>query len=63
MFEFGKRYTVTFYEQDGRRSRQAVEKDLEVVSVEIPLVKFQRGGHEVVVNTTSPAFLKGVLQA
>ncbi len=62
MFEFGKKYRLTFQHNDGKDSRREVEGDLEVVSVEIPLVKFQRGDRQFVVNVASPAFVKGELQ-
>lgn len=61
MFEFGKRYTLTFY--DAQMNATEVEEDLEVVSSEIPLVKFQRDERQFIVNISSPAFVKGELQA
>ena len=62
MFEFGRKYSLQFFEQNGRKSKTLVEKNMEVVSVEMPLVKFKRGGQEVVVNASSPVFVKGTLE-
>ena len=63
MFEFGKKYILTFAVPEGDKSKATIERDMEVVSEDMPLVKFTRNGQDVVVNTASPFFFKGEIQS
>jgi hypothetical protein len=63
MFEFGKKYTLTFAMPNGDAGKSIIEKDMEVVSEDMPLVKFARDGQDVVINTASPFFFKGEIQS
>lgn len=57
MFLVGREYQVTLVEVDDHTTYGACL----VVSVEMPLVKFEHAGKEMIVNTSSPVFAKAEL--
>ena len=63
MFEFGKKYKLSFHVPKWRSYKVIIEKDMECVSEELPIVKFMRGNQELIVNVSSPSFIKGELQS
>lgn len=62
MFDFGKKYTLEFYSSKDGQPEIISESDMEVVSSDIPLVKFSRDSQDVVINVSSPAFVRGTRQ-
>ena len=55
MFEVGRAYNLRMMEQNGR---EAIYWDCRVLTVEMPVVKFDHAGvRELIVNVSSPAFI------
>ncbi len=64
MFEVGKSYTIRMWEEGEEGSVLADYDNCEVVEVLLPLVKFKQPSDEdVIVNTSSLAFVQATLEA
>ena len=64
MFEVGKSYTIRMWEEGEEGSVLADYDNCEVVEVLLPLVKFKQPSDEdVIVNTSSLAFVQATLAA
>jgi hypothetical protein len=63
MFEVGKTYTVRMWEEGEEGGILADYDNCEVVEVSLPLVKFKQSSNEdVIVNTSSLAFVQATLE-
>jgi hypothetical protein len=64
MFEVGKSYTIRMWEEGEEGGVLADYDNCEVVEVLLPLVKFKQPSDEdVIVNTSSLAFVQATLEA
>jgi hypothetical protein len=64
MFEVGRSYTIRMWEEGEEGSVLADYDNCEVVEVLLPLVKFKQPSDEdVIVNTSSLAFVQATLEA
>jgi hypothetical protein len=63
MFEVGKSYTIRMWEEGEEGGMLADYDSCEVVEISLPLVKFRQSSNEdVIVNTTSLAFVQATLE-
>jgi hypothetical protein len=58
MFELGKKYRVTMVVPDGAKEHL----NCEVIDFEMPVVKFRQNAKEIIVNVSSPHFVKAIRQ-
>ena len=58
MFDLGKKYRVTMVVPDGSKEHL----NCEVIEIDMPVVKFRQNAKEIIVNVSSPHFVKAVRQ-
>lgn len=58
MFEIGKLYVFTVRETDAEGTNTVDWPDCKILAVDLPLVKVDRDGDELTINTASPDFIK-----
>jgi hypothetical protein len=63
MFEIGKVYVFTMGEADAEGSRTIDWLNCKILDVNLPLVKVDRDGDELTINTASPEFVVNVINA
>lgn len=54
MFQLGQTYDLRMWEDDG----EACYWNCKVVELDMPVVKFDHGGDEMIVNVSSRAFMR-----
>jgi hypothetical protein len=58
MFEIGKLYVLTMKERDGEDTQAVDWLGCKVLDVNLPLIKVDRDGDELTINTASEDFVK-----
>lgn len=63
MFEVGKSYTITMWEDDDNHGKLTTHRGCKVIEAAIPLIKVKRSHAEpAIINTASLAFVQASIE-
>jgi hypothetical protein len=61
MFQISKKYNFVFLEDDAGETSEVTYPGRIVVDIDGPLIKIMSGSTEMIVNTSSPRFVRATL--